>query len=47
MDPWGQPYLYVSINGGAPEHRPRSFDLWSYGPNGEDDDGTGDDLGNW
>jgi len=47
VDPWGTPYLYVSINGGAPQHRDRSFDLWSYGPNGTDDSGTGDDLGNW
>ena len=47
LDPWGHPYLYVSVNGGAPKHREHSFDLWSYGPNGTDDSGTGDDLGNW
>ncbi|PIQ84843.1 MAG: type II secretion system protein GspG [Candidatus Omnitrophica bacterium CG11_big_fil_rev_8_21_14_0_20_63_9] len=47
VDPWGQPYEYVSVNEGAPEHRTRSFDLWSYGPNGADDDGTGDDIYNW
>ena len=44
IDPWGHPYAYVSINGGAQEHRPKSFDLFSLGPNGVDDHGTGDDI---
>ena len=47
VDPWGKPYVYVSINGGSPKHRSRSYDLHSYGPNGVDDDGTGDDIVNW
>ncbi|MBI3321563.1 MAG: type II secretion system protein GspG [Candidatus Omnitrophica bacterium] len=47
LDPWGKPYGYLSVNGGAPEHRTRSFDLYSFGPNGVDDGGTGDDLYNW
>jgi general secretion pathway protein G len=47
LDPWGQPYVYVSVNGGSPEHRERSFDLYSFGPNGTDDAGTGDDIYNW
>ena len=47
MDPWGNPYVYVSVNGGSPAHRERSFDLYSYGPNGQDDGGTGDDIYNW
>ena len=47
VDPWGTPYVYVSMNGGSPEHRPRSFDLYSFGPNGVDDQGTGDDIVNW
>ena len=47
IDPWGHPYVYTSVNGGSPEHRPRSFDLYSFGPNGVDDNGTGDDLYNW
>jgi len=47
IDPWGKPFVYVSINGGSPTHRSRSFDLYSFGPNGEDDDGTGDDIVNW
>lgn len=46
-DPWGTPYVYVSVNGGSPEHRERSFDLSSFGPNGQDDHGTGDDIYNW
>jgi general secretion pathway protein G len=47
LDPWGNPYAYISVNGGSPEHRTRSYDLYSFGPNGIDDDGTGDDLYNW
>ena len=47
VDPWGNPYVYISVNGGSPEHRPKSFDLWSFGPNGTDDGGTGDDIYNW
>lgn len=47
LDPWGTPYQYVSVNGGAPQHRERSFDLFSYGPNKQDDGGTGDDIVNW
>lgn len=47
LDPWGNPYDYISVNGGAPEHRERSFDLYSYGPNGEDDAGAADDIVNW
>lgn len=47
LDPWGRPYIYVSVNGGSPEHRERSFDLYSTGPNGKDEDGAGDDIFNW
>ena len=47
VDPWGKPYVYVSVNGGSPEHRQRSYDLYSLGPNGVDDSGTGDDIYNW
>ena len=47
LDPWGHPYEYVSVNGGSPTHRERSFDLFSLGPNGADDSGTGDDIYNW
>jgi general secretion pathway protein G len=47
IDPWGNPYVYVSVNGGSPQHREKSFDLYSHGPNGTDDSGTGDDVVNW
>lgn len=47
LDPWGKPYIYVSINGGSPKQRSRSYDLYSWGLNGKDDGGTGDDIVNW
>ena len=47
IDPWGHPYLYTSVNGGSPEHRPKSYDLFSSGPNGVSDGEGGDDIGNW
>ncbi len=47
VDPWGAPYVYVSVNGGSPSHRTQSYDLFSLGPNGTDDGGTQDDLVNW
>ncbi len=47
VDPWGRPYVYVSVNGGSPKHRSNSYDLYSLGPNGTDDDGTQDDIVNW
>ena len=47
LDPWGRPYVYVSVNGGSPTHRTRSYDLHSLGPNGKDEDGAGDDVPNW
>jgi general secretion pathway protein G len=47
LDPWGHPYVYVSVNGGSPEHRSRSYDLCSLGQNGKDDGGAGDDIVNW
>ena len=47
VDPWGHPYVYVSVNGGSPEHRLHSYDLYSLGPNGTSDSGGGDDIINW
>lgn len=47
LDPWGKAYVYVSVNQGSPRHRERSYDLYSLGPNGVDDDGGEDDLINW
>lgn len=40
-DPWNEPYQY-SYPG---KHNPRSYDLWSKGP--DKTDGTADDIGNW
>ncbi len=40
-DPWGNPYQYLAEG----EKNEDSYDLWSYGPDGED--GTEDDIGNW
>jgi general secretion pathway protein G len=39
-DPWGQPYQYVCPG----EHNPDTYDLWSFGPDGEESE---DDIGNW
>jgi len=47
LDPWGNPYVYTSVNGGSPQHRTRSYDLYSFGPDGSDESGMGDDLVNW
>ena len=40
-DPWGHPYQYRSPG----THKPDSFDVWSYGPDGVN--GSEDDIGNW
>jgi general secretion pathway protein G len=42
-DPWGQEYKYRFPS----QKSKKSFDLWSIGPNGIDDNGGGDDVGNW
>jgi len=41
IDPWGMPYQYMSPG----QHNPRTYDLWSHGPDGMPD--TGDEIGNW
>jgi len=41
IDPWNEPYQYRYPG----VHNPRSFDLWSKGPDRQD--GTADDIGNW
>lgn len=40
-DPWGNPYPYQCPG----QHRPDSYDLHSFGPDGQD--GGGDDIDNW
>lgn len=47
VDPWGKPYEFISVNGGSPQYRSKSFDIYSLGPNGVEDGETGDDIGNW
>lgn len=41
LDPWGQAFVY---NGWNPQRNPDSYDLYSLGPNPDDND---DDIGNW
>ncbi len=43
LDPWGNPYQYRYPG----VHRKYKFDLYSFGPNGKDDGGKGDDITNW
>ena len=40
FDPWGRPYQYTYPG----VHNSQSFDIWSFGPNEEDD---GDNVTNW
>jgi hypothetical protein len=56
LDPWGRPLQYRNNqNRSAADsdpsrragHNPNRFDLWSFGPDGKDDDGKGDDVANW
>jgi general secretion pathway protein G len=47
IDPFGHPYNYYCNAGAANQTNTASFDLWSYGPNGIDDEGTNDDIANW
>ena len=42
IDPWGHPLVYHS-----PGTKGAAFDLFSWGPDGKDDCGAGDDIGNW
>ena len=40
-DPWGHPYVYRSPG----SHNPTGYDLYSFGPDGNE--GGGDDIDNW
>jgi general secretion pathway protein G len=40
-DPWGREYQYCQPG----RHNPDTFDVWSLGPDGQDN--TADDIGNW
>lgn len=39
-DPWGKPYQYRFPG----EKNPRGYDIWSYGPTGQDNENN---IGNW
>ncbi|MEO0795330.1 MAG: type II secretion system major pseudopilin GspG [Verrucomicrobiota bacterium] len=43
VDSWGQPYNYRYPG----THMTNYPDIWSNGPNGQNEDGGGDDVGNW
>lgn len=43
-DRWGNPFNYRFPSSREDETQ---YDLWSNGPNGEDEDGQGDDLTSW
>ncbi len=42
IDPWGNDYNYTYDS-----HTDRDYKILSYGPNGEDDSGFGDDIKSW
>jgi general secretion pathway protein G len=47
IDPFGSPYNYYCNPGAANQTNTASFDLWSYGANGINEEGTNDDIVNW
>ena len=46
LDPWGNPYVYQRYEPGD-NLRWHTYVIYSIGPNGIDEDGWGDDIGNW
>ncbi len=42
LDPWGNQYKYA-----VPSTHGVDYDLYSFGPDGKDDGGGGDDVTNW
>ncbi len=53
IDPWGNPYVYQNNQSDWSEgklsetaRRTLSFNIHSFGPDGVDNKGSGDDLGN-
>lgn len=44
VDAWGNPLIFDST---SPPNNTNSFDLYSYGPDGSDDNGNDDDIKNW
>ena len=48
IDPWGHPYNYYRTYPVQTDQvNQTTFDLWSSGPNGHNENGTGDDISNW
>jgi type II secretory pathway pseudopilin PulG len=47
VDPFGNPYNYYQTNVPTLVTNVATFDLWSYGPNGTNDEGANDDITNW
>ncbi len=54
LDPWGSPFVYRNNavkypgnHGDATAHNKTSFDIYSFGPDGKDNGGGGDDVNNW
>jgi len=48
IDPWGHPYNYYrTYPVQADQVNQMTFDLWSCGPNGANENGGGDDISNW
>lgn len=49
-DPWGHPWVYVNTtDGSAPEgwSQFEAYSVYSFGPNGKDEKGEGDDVASW
>jgi general secretion pathway protein G len=46
-DPWGNKLNYQLTPPGTPEAQQTPYKLWSFGPNGTDENGGGDDIKNW
>ena len=42
-DPWGNPYRYLCVS----KHSHDPFEIYSFGPDGKDDDGKEDDIVSW
>lgn len=48
IDPWGHPYNYYRTYPTQTDQvNQATFDLWSSGPNGHNENGAGDDITNW
>lgn len=51
IDAWGKPLVYRrnadSVSDNQKAHNKAAFDVYSHGPNGQDEGGGGDDIGNW